>query len=412
MNQMFPNDAAPPRIERLKIQNFRALRDVEFWNLTPLTVLLGPNGSGKSTVFDVFAFLAESFENGLRRAWDKRGRARELKSRGGSGPILIEIAYREQPDQPLITYHLEVDESNGKPIVVKEWLRWKRHRYGAPFRFLDYARGDGRVVSGELPDAQNKRVRVRLRSSDTLAVNALGQLAENPRVVALRDFIIGWHVSYLSSDDARGQPEAGPQESLSKTGDNLANVIQYLAEEHDDRLNWIFSRLRERVPKIQTVAANPMPDRRLLLRIKDGPFTEPAMPRFASDGTLKMLTYLIFLNDPDPPPFIGFDAPENFLHPRLLYGLAEECRAATESTQILVTTHSPFFLDALRPNEVRVLWRDESGYTQCHSLSSNGKVKAFTDAGAQLGDLWMEGHFGVGDPLTRGGMPAREGIGN
>ena len=412
MSQMSSNAVASPRIERLKIQNFRALRDVELRNLTPLTVLLGPNGSGKSTVFDVFAFLAESFENGLRRAWDKRGRARELKSRGGSGPILIEIAYREQPGQPLTTYHLEVDESNGKPIVVKEWLRWKRHRYGAPFKFLDYASGSGRVVSGDVPDAHDERVNVQLSSSDTLAVNALGQLAENPRVVALRDFIMGWHVSYLSSDDARGQPEAGPQERLSKTGDNLANVIQFLVEEHDDRLNWIFKRLRDRVPKIQSVTANPMPDGRLLLQIKDGPFAKPVMARFASDGTLKMLSYLILLNNPDPPPFIGIEEPENFLHPRLLYDLAEECRAATESTQILVTTHSPFFLDALQPNEVRVLWRDESGYTKCHPLSSNVKVKAFIDAGAQLGDLWMEGHFGVGDPLTRGGMPAREGVGS
>ncbi|EQD27848.1 ATPase, partial [mine drainage metagenome] len=60
---------APARIEYLKVQNFRALREVEFKDLTPLTVLLGPNGSGKSTVFDVFAFLAECFELGLRRAW-------------------------------------------------------------------------------------------------------------------------------------------------------------------------------------------------------------------------------------------------------------------------------------------------------------------------------------------------------
>lgn len=406
MFQMTPPKAAPPRIERLKVQNFRALRDVELRDITPLTVLLGPNGSGKSTVFDVFAFLAESFESGLRRAWNKRGRARELRSRGGSGPILIEIAYREKPGNPLITYHLEVDEQDGKPIVVGEWLRWKRHRYGAPFKFLDYAHGDGRVVSGELPDAQDERIEVPLSSSDTLAVNALGQLAENPRVVALRNFIMGWHVSYLSSDDARGQPEAGPQERLSKSGDNLANVIQFLAEEHDGRLDLIFDRLREKVPKIQTVTANPMPDGRLLLQIKDGPFSEPVMARFASDGTLKMLAYLILLNDPEPPPFIGVEEPENFLHPRLLYGLAEECRAAADFTQVLVTTHSPFFLDALRPDEVRVLWRDESGYTQCQALSGNSKVTAFMEAGAQLGDLWMEGHFGVGDPLTRGGMPA------
>ncbi|MDE0035767.1 MAG: AAA family ATPase [Deltaproteobacteria bacterium] len=402
----------PPRIERLKVRNFRALRDIELRHLTPLTVLLGPNGSGKSTVFDVFAFLAECFESGLRRAWEKRGRARELKSRDEFGPTLIEIAYREKPGRPMTTYHLEVDERNGRPAVVREWLRWKRHRYGAPFRFLDYADGVGRVISGELPAAEDERIEVPLSSPDTLAVNALGQLAENPRVVALRDFIMGWHVSYLSSEDARGQPEAGPQERLSKTGDNLANVIQYLSEEHPESLEFIFDRLRERVPKIETVTADQMPDGRLLLQIKDAPFSKPVLARFASDGTLKMLAYLVLLNDPVPPPFIGIEEPENFLHPRLLYGLAEECRAAAEMTQTLVTTHSPFFLDALRPREVRVLWRDESGYTRCHALDRNEKVMAFMDAGALLGDLWMEGHFGVGDPLTGSGMPTRDAGGH
>ena len=346
MNRTTTRHTAVPRIERLKVQNFRALRDVELTRLTPLTVLLGPNGSGKSTVFDVFAFLAECFENGLRRAWDKRGRARDLKSRGGEGSILIEIAYREQPRNPLITYHLEVEEENGRPVVAGEWLRWKRGRYGAPFRFLDYAYGSGRVISGELPDAQDERIEVPLSSADTLAVNALGQLAENPRVVALRNFIMGWHVSYLSSDDARGQPEAGPQERLSKTGDNLANVIQYLSEEHPRLQDFIFDRLRERIPKIQKVTADQMPDGRLLLQLKDAPFAEPVVARFASDGTLKMLAYMALLHDPVPPPFIGIEEPENFLHPRLLYGLAEECRGAAAATQILVTTHSPFFLDA------------------------------------------------------------------
>ena len=94
----------PPRIEYLRVQNFRALRNIELKNLTPLTVLLGPNGSGKSTVFDVFAFLAECFESGLRRAWDKRGRARELKTRGAEEPLLIEIKYPGAPEDS--THHL------------------------------------------------------------------------------------------------------------------------------------------------------------------------------------------------------------------------------------------------------------------------------------------------------------------
>ena len=185
-------------------------------------------------------------------------------------------------------------------------------------------------------------------------------------------------------------------------------MIQYLSEEHAERLEFIFRRLGERVPQIETVTADQMRDGRLLLQIKDAPFGEPVVARFASDGTLKTLAYLVLLHDPTPPPFIGIEEPENFLHPRLLYGLAEECREAAGSTQMLVTTHSPFFLDALRPDEVRVLWRDKRGYTQCHPLGRNDRVRAFVDAGAQLGDLWMEGQFGVGDPLTDGGMPAWE----
>lgn len=396
----------PARIEYLKVRNFRALRDVEFRDLTPLTVLLGPNGSGKSTVFDVFAFLAECFELGLRRAWDKRGRAKELKTRGGDGPVVIELKYRES-GYPLITYHLAVDERAGAPVVAEEWLQWRRGEHGKPFRFLDYREGLGRAISGEAPDEQDRRVETPLKSPDLLAVNALGQFAEHPRVAALREFITGWYVSYLSADSARGQPEAGPQDRLTKTGDNLANVIQYLAEQHGDRLERIFEVLRRRVPRIERVLAETMPDGRLLLQIKDAPFSHPVLARFASDGTLKMLAYLVLLYDPNPPPFIGIEEPENFLHPRLLPELAEECRAAIASTQLLVTTHSPFFLNALRPQEVRVLWRDDQGYTRTQRACDLPGINEFVAQGALLGHLWMEGQLGVGDPLVNQGAPTR-----
>ena len=405
MNPTTSQYTAPARIEYLKVQNFRALREVEFKALTPLTVLLGPNGSGKSTVFDVFAFLSECFELGLRRAWDQRGRAKELRTRGNIDPVVIELKYREQPRTPLITYHLAIDENRNRPVVKEEWLHWRRKRYGRPFRFLDYREGHGRAASGELPDEHDTRSEVPLQSPDLLAVNALGQLADHPRVAALRDFITGWHVSYLSADSARGQPEAGPQERLSKSGDNLANVIQHLAEQYPERLNQIFEVLRQRVPRIERVLSDVMPDGRLLLQIKDAPFNNPVLARFASDGTLKILAYLVLLYDPEPPPFIGIEEPENFLHPRLLPELAEECRAACERTQLLATTHSPFFLNALRPEEVRVLWRDEQGYTQTSRVADIPGVREFIEEGAYLGHLWMEGYFNLGDPLDRHGEP-------
>src|SRR6059036_763811 len=91
-----------PRIEFLRVANYRALRDLELRDIQPLTVFLGPNGSGKSTIFDVFAFLSECFSVGLRKAWDRRGRFKELRTRGADEPVVIELKYRETPKSPLI----------------------------------------------------------------------------------------------------------------------------------------------------------------------------------------------------------------------------------------------------------------------------------------------------------------------
>ena len=408
MSTPTPQSDTPPRIEYLRVRNFRALRNVAFTKLTPLTVLLGPNGSGKSTVFDVFAFLSECFESGLRKAWDKRGRAKELRTRGATDPVSIEIRYRETGFSP-ITYHLSVDESPKGPLVVEEWLRWSRKGRGRPFRFLDYREGVGQAISGEQPDADDTRQDFPLKSPDLIAVNALGQFDAHPRVAALRDFITGWYVSYLAVANARGQPEAGPAERLERGGENLANVIQFLSEQHPDQLKRIFAVLQKRIPRIERVLSEPMPDGRLLLQIKDAPFTQPVLARFASDGTLKMLAYLVLLYDPAPPPFIGIEEPENFLHPRLLPELAEECRKATERTQLLVTTHSPYYLNSLRPREVRILWRNEEGFTETRRVADLRGVPDFVKEGALLGDLWMEGQLGAGDPLVnQGGLSIPE----
>jgi len=148
-----------------------------------------------------------------------------------------------------------------------------------------------------------------------------------------------------------------------------------------------------------------MADGRLLLTIKDQPFEKPILAKYASDGTLKMLSYLTILYDPSPPQLIGIEEPENQLHPKLLLELAEECRAATARTQLLVTTHSPFFVNGLRPKEVWVLYRDERGYTKVRQVAEMPNIKEMLDAGALLGDLWVENYFDVGNPLVKSGGP-------
>jgi predicted ATPase len=111
-----------------------------------------------------------------------------------------------------------------------------------------------------------------------------------------------------------------------------------------------------------------------------------------------MLAYLIQLHDPAPPPFLGIEEPENFLHPKLLYELAEECGVAAARMQTVVTTHSPFFIDALEPKQVWALRRNDRGYTEAIRAADMRGIAEQIDAGAKLGQLWLEGYFEAGNP--------------
>lgn len=101
-----------------------------------------------------------------------------------------------------------------------------------------------------------------------------------------------------------------------------------------------------------------LPDDRLLLWLRESGFNEPVAARFISDGTLKLLAYLILLRDRRAPGVIGIEEPENLLHPRLIAGLADEMRMAAERSQLLVTSHAPYLVDALRPDDVWVFRGD------------------------------------------------------
>lgn len=390
-----------PRIEGLTIKNYRALKRFELKKLTPFSVFLGPNGSGKSTLLDVFAFLSESFQVGLRKAWNDRGRFKELRSRRSRGPIEITLKYRESPDSTVMTYHVAIDEVRNQPIVKHEKLQWRLPSGGRPFIHLNFTEGSG-IVIDDVKHAKAgypARITQELSSPDLFAVNTLGQLANHPRVVLLRRFIMGWYLSNLSTSNMRFQAQSGIQERLSISGDNLANVIEYLQKHHPQRLKQIEKVIQKRVPYFEGVHLEVMPDDRLLLQIKDAPFDRPVMARFASDGTLKLLAYLTILYDSSPPPLVGIEEPENYLHHRLLPLLAEECRIATENMQLMVTTHSPFFLHDVRPEEVWVLERDQDGYTQAMNAAKMEGIIEHIEAGARLGELWSANYFSSGDPL-------------
>ncbi len=393
-----------PHIEQLVVQNYRVLKEVTLDDLQPMNVVLGPNGCGKSTLFDVFGFLSDALQTNVKKAIEPRGRLRELRSRGSTAPIGITVRYRESAfgvnkPGPVITYHVAIDGRKDRPYVCEEYLQWRRGSHGKPFKFLDMRDGEGQVITGEFPELDDDRKPVRLDSPDILAIKALGQLAENPRVASLRRFIEGWFLSYFVPDQARQVPESGAKEHLSRTGENLANVVQYLSEEHPDVLQSVLDRVASRIPGLQKVESKRTEDGRLALRFKDGPFADPFLAKFVSDGTIKMFAYLVLLSDPDPPPLLCIEEPENGLHPRLLPILAEELRAHATRTQIFVSSHSPYFVNALRPEELWIMDRDRThGFATIEPADKVGGVPEFVQFGASLGNLWTEDQFRRGNP--------------
>ena len=394
------------KIEALRIKNFKAFKDVDMQDIPAFCVIVGANGTGKSTLFNIFGFLKDALTANVTTALQKQGGSRgfkEVRSRNCDGFIEIEIKFRENPNSPLVTYFLQINEQQeGKAVVEREILKYRRGSGGQPWHFLDFSQGKGVAVINELESVRDvndlKREEQSLKSSDILAVKGLAQFERFPAVVALGNLIENWHVSDFHISRARPEQEAGYAEHLSRQGENLSLVIQYLYQFHRSIFEDIVQKIKHRIPGITQVEAKTTEEGRVLLKFQDGAFEDPFLARYVSDGTIKMLAYLTLLYDPEPHPLLCIEEPENQLYPKLLWELAEEFRAYSErGGQVFVSTHSPDFLNATQLEEVFWLVK-ENGYTQIKRASLDTQIAAYMQAGDQMGYLWKQGFFGGVDP--------------
>ncbi len=416
------------KIEGFRIKNFGSLKDVtlgKLWNqqkskpLTPLTAVIGKNGVGKSTIFDAFGFLSDCLKFGVEEACDKQGRGgyERLFSKGQEGQIEFEIYYKEDGNARPITYEVSFDIDNtGRPFVSKERLRQRRkgQNNGWPFSFLILDDGKGVVWKGEqegkqVDDAfdianfieslqknsneESKETEVvELSDKRRLGIATLGSLTQHPRISAFRQFIEGWYLSYFTPDAARSLPLAGPQKHLNIHGDNLGNVVQYIEREYPKKFQGILNKIAQKIPGIKKISTEKTNDGRLLLKFNDKGFQDPFYAQQMSDGTLKVFAYMLLLEDPNPPPFLCIEEPENGLYHKLLESLAREFREHAsnrkDGSQVFVTTHQPYFVDALEPDEVWILEKKEDGFSYIRRASENELIKNLVKEGLPLGSLW------------------------
>jgi predicted ATPase len=425
------------KIDGIRIRNFRVLKDVtlgKLWNLqnveplTPMTAVIGKNGVGKSTLFDAFGFLADCLKNGVEEACDLRGRGgfNRIKSQGAVGPIEFEVYYKEEGNARPITYELSIElDGTGRPYVQKERLRQRRsgQKHGWPFSFLVLNDGKGVAWKGEKEgrqidertqnldlealiesiqtekDSEESRETeiVELEDRRKLGIATLGALKQHPRISAFRRFIEGWYLSYFTPDAARSLPLAGPQKHLNMHGDNLGNVVQFMEREHPKQFRSILDRIASKIPGIDKIDTSPTQDGRLLLRFNDKSFQDPFYAQQMSDGTLKVFAYLLLLEDPSPPPFLCIEEPENGLYHKLLETLAREFREHATGkkggSQVFITTHQPYFVDALEPNEVWVLEKGADGFAAIRRANEDPIVRNMVAEGLPLGGLWYSDYL-------------------
>ncbi|MBF0476977.1 MAG: AAA family ATPase [Deltaproteobacteria bacterium] len=384
------------QIESLEIKNYRVFKDVELKSLPRLTALVGANGTGKSTLFDVFSFLKDALAHNVGKAVSRRGGFKELVSRGTNGPIAITIKFRETGGR-LATYELIIDVVEGRTVIDREILKYRRSSHGKPWHFVDFSRGSGTAITNEaaylLETTEQERKAYVLDEPDVLAIKGLGQFKEFQVVSGFRNMIENWHISDFHISDARPSAEDGFAEHLATRGDNVALVAQYLYENHRYLFNRILYSMKERIPGITDVEAKPTEDGRLVLRFQDGSFKDPFIARYVSDGTIKMFAYLVLLNDPRPFPVLAIEEPENQLYPELLPALAEEFRSyAEQGGQVFISTHSPDLLNGIKLEEIFWLTKKD-GFTKIHRAGENELLQNLVREGDLPGYLWKQGLF-------------------
>jgi len=404
----------------IRIRNFKSFENLEIGQVTyasgealpRFACFIGPNGSGKSSLLDAFGFIADCLLEGIEAACDKphRGGFERLRTQGLSGSLSFEIFFEDDdPDRPIV-YAFDIDLRKGVPFVASENLRQRRkgETRGKPYYFLKLERGKGKAWKGDPASGQDTATTIELTDLNRLGLTTLGNLAEHPRIVRLREYIEQWYLSYFVPNAARIQPPAGAQRWLDREGANIANVLQYYERTYKKGFKGIVDQVAKNIPGLTGLHVEVSKDKRLLLKFNETGYHDPFYQQSMSDGTLKMLAYAVLLADPAPRPFIGIEEPENGLYIELIEHLAAQFVAHTASekapTQIFVTTHLPYFVDALQPEQVWIMRKDEHGHSVPIRVADIPSVKELSAQGIPLGAQWYSRQFELSDhhPPKRG----------
>lgn len=401
----------------IAVRNYGSLRDIKMGKLYTdrsgtelgnMIVIIGPSGNGKSTLADAFGFISDCIVSDVESACDAGGRGGydQLVSQGSGEPIHFEIYYKESKNSRPITYELTIGkDNNNRPYLVEERLRQRRQgkKNGRPLSFLHLQNGKGYAFEGtaggqdEDGSVDGKKVEVELSDTRRLGIVTLGAMKQYSRIEMFLDFLKSWYLCYFTPDAARQIQSAAPMKYLNRTGSNLNNVAQYMYRENKTEFRKVLESIHSKIPNISKIEPLKLPNGQMVLQFYQQGFKEPFFSQHMSDGTLKLLAYYLLLHERSPRQLVFVEEPENGLYHQYLGKLAMEMHKNVGSgygKQFFITTHSPFFVNALRPEEVWVLEKGEDGFSRIKRASEYKFVKDLVDEGVKMGDLWYSEYFG------------------
>jgi predicted ATPase len=349
------------KILNLKIQGYRSLKNVS-WSPGDLNVLIGPNGSGKSNLLRVLELISVSARGKLGKYIQRAGGMDPLVWDGKADCIKFVVDTSPvEKDRDLetdsLTYEMEMGRvGKGSTYRINHELlgNYYRVRTGEcnePFKMLE--RNPQRAVVFDEREHGFAATEESVIEEESLLSLTSGPFTQNRFIPPFQKYMAEWsvyHDLHVNMDAPIRQPTVARHETrVEPDGQNLISVLHTLYTGDRTFKNDINLAMRAAFgDDFDELVFPPAADQRIQLRVRWKTLSREQSAADLSDGTLRFLFLLTVLASPNPAPLIAIDEPETGLHPSMLPIVAEYAVDASERTQVILTTHSPQFLDAFQ----------------------------------------------------------------
>jgi len=362
------------KILELHVEGFRSLKDVT-WKPGDLNVIIGPNGAGKSNLLRLLECISISAKGQL---------GKHIKSLGGIDPLLWDgeaptirwklkaspVEDQRDPVRDSLTYETALTQI-GKTSAYRvdhellgNYYRVERNEEPEPFKLIDRRGTRGKIFDenehGFVAPEES------LSEEETLLSLSAGPFTNNRFIPPYRQQLAAWsvyHDLHVNQDAPIRQASVARYEKrVDPDGQNLISVLHTLYTEDRGFKQEIDAAMKAAFgDDFEELVFSPAADQRIQLRIGWRSLQRKQSAADLSDGTLRFLLLLTVLASPDAAPLIAIDEPETGLHPSMLPIVAEYALDAAQRSQVILTTHSPQFLDAFKddiPATTVMLWED------------------------------------------------------